>query len=191
MILDPLLNAATTIARFLASLLGLSREIRQGTTDRGRHGVPATPGARILAERSRPLELELLLISFDISLNRTPPEIGVWFHAVNYLRRPLTITSLQVTQFKLSGCPALENIGLPSEIQIPARRSRLVYCRRALADSEARVFANARRDDRLNASVNLACTARIGSKFITYGPLVGQGVNGWIEGLLAPSAGTR
>lgn len=180
---DPILNAATAVSRFVASLFGLSREIRQARADPAGTG---RPGVRIIAERSRPLDLELLLVSFDISLSRTPPQIGVWLYAVNYLRRPLTITTLRVTHFGLSGCPGLENIGLPEETQVPARRSRLVYCRRALADTEARVLAHARRDGQLNASVSLVCTARVGSKFITHGPIVGQGVNGWMDGLPKP-----
>ena len=189
MAVEPALSTVSSVVCLMDNLLSLLRNItgrRMPTAPA--EGAPAL--ARFFLKRERPLDFELIPMSFEITTNTALPSIGVWLQAVNYLSRDLTVASLQVGQFQLSGCPVFETISTTLGIVLPARRSRQLLCRRNLSDAEIRSLAGAHRSDRYNAFVTVSGSYSVKAKLYQYGPYHTLGVNGWLDGIpVIPVAG--
>jgi hypothetical protein len=88
-----------------------------------------------------PQEFELFPIRFEVSVGPgNVPTVVVTLRAVNYLRRPLTLTSVRIPYLQISGMPTLSDVESPDDYDVPKQSSREVYCRRNLQDSEAEQF---------------------------------------------------
>ncbi|HUF28729.1 MAG TPA: hypothetical protein VMM18_17240 [Gemmatimonadaceae bacterium] len=119
------------LAKFLSIVAAFATRFR-------RQGQPlpvSVPSQRLL-ELSRPLDFELIPISFEIATDQRPPRIQVCFRAVNYLRKKLRFSAVMVDRLSLPDGPYLSAIPGTHLVEIPVRRSMLVYCERAISDTE-------------------------------------------------------
>src|SRR2546425_5488472 len=124
---DPLSTTVSGV-KLIDALTGLAR--RFGILkDRG--SSEHNPLGRT-AERSLPLDFEILLQSFEIPLGQSLPQLSLSLIAINYMSRPVWLESVQASQFQLTGCSVLEGPSTAYNIEIPARRSRYLVCRRTL-----------------------------------------------------------
>jgi hypothetical protein len=129
--------------------------------------------------------LELLPVSFEVSLNAQVPYVTITFHAVNYTSRPLLLDSGKTLQLSLGGGPVLDEIALVGESELLPRASRLVYFRRNLADSEARAVARNTSYPSPAASVAVVARAVARGRQVKYGPCYALAIAGAISGRTA------
>lgn len=145
-------------------------------------------------KRRRPLDVELLPQQFEVRLTNTVPDVQVFVYAVNHLNRKITVEALSVEQFRLSSGHPLGTIQFGSEIEIDARRSRVLMCQRVLADSETRALEVLPVSPMPNASMTLCGRVRAGRKLMKIGPDSGVCMNGYIAlpvASAAPVSGSR
>lgn len=126
--------------------------------------------------------LELLPLSFEVSLNAQVPYVSIGFYAVNYSRHRLLLDSARVLQLALGGGPSLDDVPLVGEYDLEPRSSRLIYFRRNLADSEARIAGGNASYPSPSGSVAIVAQAQHGRRSIKYGPYHALVVVGTISG---------
>jgi hypothetical protein len=98
--------------------------------------------------------------------------------AINYLRRPISLREVKITRLTAGAIPAaIDNIPLAHEVTIDPQSSFLIYCERALADSEARAAAASVPHSDLGS---LSITARgiVRGKEVTFGPATALKIDG-------------
>jgi hypothetical protein len=106
-----------------------------------RRPQPALPPRRALGRLAHS-GLEVRPVHYTIDLSQPVPKVSVEFLAINYLPRPFSLREVKVTRLIAGSIQtAIDNIPLMVEVTIQPQSSFLVYCERALADSEARVAA--------------------------------------------------
>jgi hypothetical protein len=166
--IDPLATAASvvTVAGGIAGLVAWRRKRKRDA----------------VAVGHQPIEVfEVRPLSFKIDLFKAPPFVEVELYAINYSRRRLTLTELEVTHLSVAGCPPLEQIHLVQEFLLEPRRSTLVSCRRHLADSEARSVTAPRVAMPVTGSVSLVARAKHAGREFTFGSVVAQRIEGGIQ----------
>jgi hypothetical protein len=87
-----------------------------------------------------PHDFELLPFRFEVQLAQEIPTIEVYVYAINYARKKIVVTRMDVGEFRVENCVPIHGIGLIEEWDILPQRSRLLIAKRALVDSEARAI---------------------------------------------------
>src|SRR5258708_966189 len=127
------------VARFILSRVRANRQEPLPEFENTRRS--ASPGLWLpFSSRHTPTAFELRPISFMIDLAQTLPYIEIRYYAVNYLTRELHLREVTISTFNLSSTPMLERIPLAQECMLEPESTTMVIFRRALTDSEARVF---------------------------------------------------
>ena len=129
----------------------------------------------------QPLDVEVVPLSFQVSLTQQIPDVWVWLRVINYLNRDLTVSDVTATYCQVDRGPPLENIP-GGEHRITARRSIDVRCRRTLLDAETKVFLTVPWTDEFSAHLNLRLRGTAGKKPIAL-DVGGFSIRGWITGL--------
>jgi len=89
--------------------------------------------------------------------------------AINYLKHPLSLREVKITRLTAgSVAAAIDTIPLVVEPTIEPLSSFLVYCERALADTEARVAAASRPDSVYSGSLSITARGVVRGKEVTY-----------------------
>ena len=133
-----------------------------------RRPPPAPPGRRA---PGRPVHagLEVRPVHFTIDLTRPVPMVEVELLAINYLKHPLSLREVKITRLTAgSVAAAIDTIPLVVEPTIEPLSSFLVYCERALADTEARVAAASRPDSVYSGSLSITARGVVRGKEVTY-----------------------
>ena len=128
-----------------------------------------------------PHNFELRPISFMVDLVQSVPFVELRYYAINHLNRQLTLTEAKVTQFRLSGGMSIEQIPIVQEFSVLPRTSFVVYFRRNLIDSEARVLMQEKIPLPGNGSFSLTAKAKCGRREYTYGPVSSMWIEGWVN----------
>ncbi len=168
------------IARFILSRVRANRQESLPEFDTGRSASPSSwlP----FSSRHAPTAFELRPISFMIDLAQTLPYIEIRYYAVNHLARELHLRDASVSTFNLSSTPLLERIPLAQEFKLEPQSTTMVIFRRALTDSEARVFGKEPQQYYpRSAAFSLLARAKERSKELTFGPVAGMAIDGWIN----------
>lgn len=138
--------------------------------------------AHLPSQPIKPSPYELLPLSFDIELRQEIPRIRVWLYAVNHQSKELVLQSLDVTDFRLSRGPSLDNISLSGETCVPSRQSRQVLCRRHLIEAEVHAIERTHQRNPANATFSATTRALVGRKHLHY-ETPSLSVNGWVSGI--------
>lgn len=138
--------------------------------------------AQLPSQPIKPSPYELLSLSFDIELRQEIPRIRVWLYAVNHQSKELVLQSLDVTDFRLSRGPSLDNISLSGETRVPPRQSRQVLCRRHLIEAEVHAIERTHQRNPANATFSATTHALVGRKHLHY-ETPSLSVNGWVSGI--------
>jgi len=89
-----------------------------------------------------PRDIDIMPGEFTIDLSRDVPHVDVQLRIVNYAAVQFSVRDVVVARLTFdSGFPALDSIPLKMQIDIDGKANRLIYCGRALMDSEARAVA--------------------------------------------------
>ena len=167
---DPLGTATTGVA-LAEKAVRVIRWFRHRLPDRSFGG--SGPGDRHHGFELRPF-------SYSIDLSGLPPSVQVEFLAINYLKMPIELREVKISLLTGTGHPDLGGIGLDREITLAARTSFLVFCSRALADSEAQLTAPTPRRPTFMGSIAFVARGRIGRKELQYGPVAAKTIIGWV-----------
>ena len=134
-----------------------------------------------LPHLSEPLDVEVIPLWFQVSLNQQIPDVRVYIQVVNYLSRELRLSDVTATYLRPDEGPPLENIS-GGEYRILPRRSSQVTCRRTLLDAEAKALLAAPWRDQFSAGLEVRVRGVARKKPIALhsGGLV---IRGWINGL--------
>lgn len=129
--------------------------------------------------QSAPTVFEVKPIGFMVNLPQQIPHVEVHFYAINYLSRPLTLSQVNVSSLQIGGTPSLDRIPLVhDDINLPARSSRIVICRRQLTPHEIAALPSPQW--RENGSISLTAKARYKQREYRYGPVSSLATDGWI-----------
>lgn len=175
---DPL-TAAANAATLADRVTAFFRFLRTRLWQNGRPQLPHGSSAAVLRRRQRH-PFELRPIRFEIFLDVDLPTVEVWFYAINYRPRTLTLWSAIVPGFYLSGGPKLENIPFTGDIALEPGNAFIFRCRRALADSEVRVIAAMQQASMAHASYEVIAHARDRRAELTYRASA-MAIDGWIH----------
>ncbi len=169
------------IARFILSRVRANRQEPLPEFENTRRS--ASPGLwPPFSSRHAPTAFELWPISFMIELAQELPYIEICYYAVNYLTRELHLRDASVSTFNLSSTPLLERIPLAQEFKLEPKSTTMVIFRRPLTDSEARVLGKEpQRYYPRSAAFSLLARAKERSKELTFGPVAGMAIDGWIN----------
>src|SRR6266702_6675689 len=167
------------IARFVLSRVRANRQEPSPEFENTRRSAnPWLP----FSSRRAPNAFELQPIAFMIDLTHTLPHIEIRYYAVNYLARELHLRDASVTTFNLSSTPLLERIPLAQEFTLEPKSTTMVIFRRALTDSEARVLGKEPQHHYpRSAAFTLLARAKERSEELTFGPVSGMAIDGWIN----------
>jgi hypothetical protein len=124
-----------------------------------RDGVPPLPNP------SRPLDVEVVPLWFEVALCVQIPEVRVWVQVVNYLSSDLQLRDVTATYCHINEGPPLENIP-GGEHRILARRSWQVMCRRILVDAETRALLKVRWRDQFEGILHVRIRGEAGDRTI-------------------------
>lgn len=174
------LGAADRVLSIVAKLPHLLRpkERREPSLD-----GPRLLALRVAKERREPRELEVFPICFDVNLGSAVPQIEVTLRAVNHLSKPLVLESVRVT-LHIASIRGFERLDLVMEVEIPARNSWEICCRRELADSEIRLLRESLTGGGPHyGSVHFVAVGRVRRRHIRLAVWQGMGVRGWVAGL--------
>jgi hypothetical protein len=127
--------------------------------------------------------LEILPVGFEVYVGPGVPHVVISLYAINYTKSPLLLVSCTASQLFIGGGPALDNVSLVTEFDLPAMSSQGVFLRRNLADSEARAVIGSSNRTSPSGSIQLIARAEAGKKQIKYGPVSALAINGRFEGL--------
>lgn len=134
-----------------------------------RRGSPTSAARAMLAERMKPLDIELVPVRFEIDTSGTIPRVVVTLRAVNYNRKPLKLTTARISFLQVER-GNLEEIKSPDEYEVPARQSREVYCRRALVEAEVALFREIPQRTWLQGGCMIAGVAKVGKREVRFEP---------------------
>jgi hypothetical protein len=126
--------------------------------------------------------LEILPVSFEVSLNSQVSSVTIVFYAVNYTGCRLLLDSGKVQQLSLGGGPMLDDIPLVGENELQPRASCLICFRRSLADSEARAVALNSSYPSPTGSVAVVARAVYRRREFKYGPYYALAITGTVNG---------
>ena len=133
-----------------------------------RRPQPALPPRRALG-RPPHSGLEVRPVHYTIDLTRSVPTVEVELLAINYRKHPLSLREVKITRLSAGSIPAaIDNIPLAVEPTIEPESSFLVYCERALADSEARVAAASAPNAVYGGSLSITARGVVRGKEVTY-----------------------
>ncbi len=140
---------------------------------------PRAPPA--LLHPAEPLDVEVIPLWFQVSLNQQIPDVRVYVQVVNYLSRELRLSDVTATYLRPDEGPPLENISA-GEYRILPRHSWQVTCRRTLLDAETKALLALPWRDQLSAGLEVRVRGVARSKPVAHysGGLV---IRGWITGL--------
>ena len=169
---DPLSTTVSSV-KLLETLVEWVRKLRgQARPDRGPLGV--------IADKSLPLDFELVPQSFEISLGQPLPQLGLSLIAINYMKRAVLLDSIHVSQFQLAGCSTIDGPASSLNFEIPGHRSRYLLCRRTLLDPEVRLIAALEPRQCHNAVFTLSARYVLKGRLCQYEPRPILGINGWV-----------
>ena len=120
-----------------------------------------------------------------IDLVKDVPCVEVSYYAVNYRKHTIKLTEVKITQLRISSVSHIEQILLNQEYSLAPKKSLMVFCRRSLLDSEARIFSQENNQYPINASFSLVAKARSGRHEYTYGPVSSKWIGGWVNKRMA------
>ncbi len=133
-----------------------------------RRPKPALPPHRALG-RAPHSGLEVRPVHYTIDLTRSVPTVEVELLAINYRKHPLSLREVKITRLSVGSiAAAIDNIPLAVEPTIEPHSAFLVYCERALADSEARVAAASVPNSIYGGSVSITARGVIRGKEVSY-----------------------
>src|SRR6266511_3774074 len=138
-------------------------------------------GHRGLPPAIQPLDVEVIPLWFDVSLQQPIPDVSVWVQVVNYLNREVKLSEVTATYCHINEGPPLENIPAV-DYRVPTRQSCQVRCRRTLLDAETKLLLAMRWNDHFNAHLAMRVRGAAGRKPIAVDP-GGFNIRGWIDGL--------
>ena len=161
-------GAATIIDRLAAAGLWLQRRFQRGND-------PLFPNY------SEPSEFELKPVHVRIDLLPLIPYVELRFYAINYTTRPLILLRAGTQIERLILGHTVDTIPLLQDYRMSPRGSSLIFFRRNLLDSEARVFREGRYYAMQSASYQLVASARYKNKQYSYGPVSSRSIDGWIN----------
>ncbi len=138
---------------------------------------------------AQPLDVEVIPLWFQVSLNQQIPDVRVYVQVVNYLKRELQLSDVTATYLRPDEGPAFENVP-GGEYRIPPRRSWPVTCRRTLLDAETKAVLALPWKDQLSAGLEVRVRGVAGKKPVSvYSG--GLAIRGWISGLPSHAALTH
>src|SRR5258708_7303419 len=147
----------------------------------GRAIPPVIQVARLLRGKlqSPPTVFEVKPIGFMVNLPQQIPHVEVYFYAINYLSRSMTLSQVNVSSLQIGSGPSLDKIPLAyDDIELPARSARWVICRRQLTPHEIAALPSPRW--REMGSISLTAKARYKQREYRYGPVASLATDGWI-----------
>lgn len=112
--------------------------------------------------------LEIRPVTYKVDLSGTLPRVEVELLAINYLRKPLHLRDVKIMRLIGQGHPTLDVIPLLHEVTLPPRCSQLVYCGRALADTEARHCRPIQGLAVVGGAINVAAHCQAGRQIIQF-----------------------
>ena len=127
-----------------------------------------------------PHDFKLMPVSFMINLVHSIPFVELGYYVINYRGHPLTLTEAKVTELRLSGGQPIENIPLAQGFSVAPKSSFMVFFRRNLLDSEARVLSQQNISPPVNATFSLIARAKCGRREYTYRPVSSMSIEGLI-----------
>lgn len=125
--------------------------------------------------------LGLRPIRYSIDLSRQVPEIEFELLAVNYLSDPIDLREARISRFTAGGLPAIDDVRLAMEVTLAPHSEFPIYCRRALADSEARAIASLAPGFPESGSVSVVAHGFARGEEVTFGPASALVVYGSIK----------
>ena len=175
-----IIAAATERAVSIANgVWSLVRSVRKRDSAESQDGQLLRKGLRPL----EPLDIELAPIAFEIGLRDRVPQIEVLLLAINYLPKSFELREATVN-CHIGSSPTFEKLDLVTELDIPARRSRHVTCRRPLVESEiTHLKATYDGTGPLDAGIQYTAVGRALRKDIRARSTIWLAVRGWISGL--------
>jgi hypothetical protein len=132
-----------------------------------------------------PLDIEVVPIFFDLTLDSTPPRIEVLGQCTNYQNKSLSSLAGEIFQLYLSGAnPAIENIPIAGPLDVPSRRSKLLRFTRVLGALEVDAIRKSfTPDGRFTATMRLRVTGKVGRREVEFLPHAPLSLGGWVSGL--------
>jgi hypothetical protein len=144
---------------------------------------PGTQLVRSILDRG-PLELEIVPVSFEVSLNATVPSVEIVCTAINYTGKPVTVLQGFITRFTLQSVMSIDNLHIVLPVTVPSRRSHTVYFKRELVESQVQAI---KRGFGVGAkhcgSTQISVHVMAGRKPVEFRTRNAQVVHGWISGL--------
>ncbi len=173
-------GVAASAVTVVGGVVGVVRHLRRHPTDDEAQPIERPSMVRRLLRKRQHRDIELVPLSFVISLNHPIPQVTVTLQAINYLGKTVELEHVTVGYFHINMAPPIETVrGM--EYELYPHTSRQVYCRRALIDSEIRAFQQVPVTSPLQATVHVSAKGKAGRRSVSFSNH-GLTVNGWVEG---------
>lgn len=180
-------GVAASAVTVVGGVIGVVRHIRRRSTEDEARLIERPSLVRRLLQKRQPRDIEVVPLSFVISLNHPIPQVTVTLQAINYLGKTVELEHVTVGYFHVNMAPPIETVR-GTEYELYPHTSRQVYCRRPLIDSEIRAFQQVPLACPLQATVHVSAKGKAGRRSVSYSNQ-SLAVNGWVEGRAALAGG--
>lgn len=175
-----IVGVAASAVTVVGGVVGAVRYFRRRPADEEAQQLQRPSLVQRLLRKGQPRAIEIVPLSFVISLNHPIPQVTVTLQAINYLGKAVELEHVTVGYFHVNMAPSIETVR-GTEYELYPRTSRQVYCRRPLIDSEIRAFQQVPVGCPMQATVHVSAKGKTGRRSISFSNH-SLAINGWVEG---------
>ena len=173
--------------KIVGSAVRLLLSVWRAVTGRRRENDPTTisqaPRIGRLLGRRLSVELEIVPVSFEVTLAGPRASIEIWCVAVNYTKKAMAVQHAMVTQFYVGGLLATENLEMVLPVTIEKSRSHQVLFRRLLIAPEVEQIQRHTRGGKASGLLRYQVHVLAGRSPQAFQEPGAMSINGWISGV--------